>query len=279
MNQPKVPCRGVLVGAILLSASLAAAGDGTAANPWRNVGPAYTWTYQGPITSIYQDVRVTASLGGANDLTQFWAFNAGFATPGTGFYIGLQRKGWVITTPTLKSAHFSLFSNGDASSFKLLDSSHCALSADSSDPATGVSCAIPYGWAQGVAYRLTVYVTENVTAPSWCPGGVTPCTVYAGYVAPASNLSASKQIGAWSVRPSVYGRVGNASSFLENFNVTHTAGCSATGTVAGDFVIPFKVNGTSSYPISSASGWDRYEDGVLVCVWAWNDWLLSKVSY
>jgi hypothetical protein len=271
----------------------ASAGAGTVADPYRNVGPSYVWTYQGAVTALYQDMTVTASIGQPGDAFQFWAFNMDFSSTGLPlFYTGIQRKGFLLGdgvhgVPVLKSAYFSLRSNGVASGFRMLESTNCVLGFDSPDPTTGVSCAISYNWAQGQQFRLRINVYEGVNTPGWCPTSVTTCTVYQAVIGPSSNPSAAIQISAWSVAPAVYGRVSDGNSFLENGNVVHRQNCSRQNNVDGHFVIPFKLNGSNTYAILKTTGGDRFELDhfqsppvpVLACVWWWNDALASRVTY
>jgi hypothetical protein len=272
------------------SAPSTLAGSGTQADPYRNITVNYGWTYQGRVTSVYQDITSTASLGGASDFVQYWAFNPRFSLT-SGFYTGLQRNGILLGqgvkgTKVPKSVQFSLFSNGQSASFRMLDGTNCTLGADSLDQATGVSCSIAYAWAGNQPFRLTVNIYEGATG-AWCAAGTPICTVYQGLIAPVSNLSATTQISAWSIDPGTYGRVGNASSFLENLNVNHSQYCGPLNNVSGDFVVPFKVDVGSSYPVSAVTGSDRFvrdlnqspPPQILACAWQWNVWVISKVTY
>lgn len=193
-------------------------------------------------------------------------------------YIGAQKYGVLLGSPgngtvVTKSARFSLESLNQAY-VRNIDPTNCTIGFDDKP---GVSCAITYNYADGQRFRYWVNVYTNVTGAGWCPTGYSSCYVVQGMIAPANNLSAATQISAISGVPLAFGMPMSAKSFVENIAVQHVSGCSMLGNVAGEFVLPFKVNGTSvMYGSSSGQdlGWSPP-----ACVWTWNDWLVTKISY
>jgi hypothetical protein len=273
------------------------AGSGTPSDPWRSIWPEENFNWHSTITSIYQEITPTHARIGTGWKIQYWSFNPNYSMPGgAGFYMGLQEQGLLwhnhdpLQTYTVdETARFSLFSNRDINSFKMLDTTNCVTGADSSDPSTGISCGIQYSWIVGVRYRLWANVYEHVSG-SWCPASsYLDCTVYQGMVAPASNLSAATQIAVFSVNPTSYGHIGTAESFLEYLGVVHTPNCTQQNSVSGGFVVAFEMNGTTPYPVASVTGGDNFvtvetrsgvRQTIPICAWMYNGaYYTTNVSY
>lgn len=176
------------------------AGSGTQSDPWlyrENVfwSGAYGAGAFSGVSANIQPILI-------HDHT-FWATNPDFTTPKTGFYGGLQRRGMLkgfrngeVVTGV---AAFSLF--GLPYAYRLIDAQHCSPGADGGE---GVSCAIEYNWSANTKYLINMTATA-VVQPSggtqYCLGGPgTHCTVWTGYVSPASNPYANVQIGKWSTQ-------------------------------------------------------------------------------
>lgn len=256
------------------------AGSGTAADPWRNNAIGYSWSYNGSIASINQEFTVTASFNAPSGQprTQFWAIQPKMQSL-IHMYVGVQKYGILLGDQhpnhevATKSARFSLQSLNQAY-IRNLDTGNCE---NGFDGGPGVSCAITYNYADGQKYRHWVNIYTNVTGTGWCPVGYTSCYVFQAMIAPASNLSAATQISAISGVTLAFGMPTSASSFVENFAVNHVANCTPIGNVEGQFVLPFKVNG-SSVLYASSSGWDLAMSPQ-ACVWTWNDWVTTIIRY
>jgi hypothetical protein len=260
-----------------------AAGDGTAANPWRSIWSVATYPYSGHVTAVYQHITPLYDL--PDGLMQFWSFNFNFQYSKQGFYAGIQRNGWLYDTSTTPRTHyvyptvakFGLFAGPNSSTFLMLDPSHCFIGADIGN---GITCQIPLYWTTGTEYRITVNVYENITANGWCPPASPHlCTVYQAVLASASDLSYQTPISVWSVAPSSFGIVTDSNSFLEYWGQTHTAGCTKHYAVEGRFVIPYKQNGSALYPANHVGSSDHFTDtGLPLCDWEWNAGLATYIT-
>lgn len=253
-----------------LLSSVALAGSGTQADPWRTLNIYYSWSNNGTPSRTFQDIRGTQI---ANDTVTFWAYSPVLRrTDGvqSTTYIGIQTKGTLKGNQNgvvvFKSAHFSIIGNGNT--INNLQPSNCSSGADGG---FGVSCAISYGWATGATNRVTESFSYNVSTPGWCSPGLASCTVAVGAVG-------SSQIGAFSYAPGAYGVMQSANSFLEI--PLNTGGSCAAPAPRGEFVIPYKTIAGTDVAVTTVSGSDRYDTIYpQTCARTYNNWVVTYMYY